>query len=182
MTKEEVDSLSASQIVSLMPLLEFINDIPDKLDVKREVKVGSESWKKFEIARQKTKREKQYYIAFDICEVYFGDEIWSWSLSLIYGQCLQILDSMSVFLERYKDLNNDKGYSEDEIDAGVEELETFGVGAIRHGLANGDITKFEAIENMDAETVYFTLLYNKAVANYNERYKEVLDRQKNVNT
>lgn len=89
---------------------------------------------------------------------------------------------MSVFLERYKELTEDNEPDADQLEAGIKGLESFGVGAIRYSLAQGDVTKYEQVEQMSAESIYFTLLYEKAKNEYTERLKEIYDRQNGINT
>lgn len=181
LTAEEVKRLSANQVNTLVDLLDFIYEEPTLLPIEKEIDVAREAWSKIEQAKARLKDFKIYKHSFEIAEIYFGEEIWSWEMGKIYSQTAQIVNSINLFLNRYKDLYQDKGYTEEELEAGVEALESFGVGAIRHGLASGDITKFEQIEKTDAETVYFTLLYNKAVAMYQEELSKIKQRS-NVNS
>ncbi|GEM_PF-2610109 len=171
-TEDECKALTSDQVLALMAILEFLEDEPANIKIKEVVDVAGGSWGKCERTKIAITQRNPWSMSVEVCVIYFGNNALKWSVGQIYGQSKQIINSLSVFLERYKDLNDSKGYTENEINAGVKDLETFGVGAVRYSLANGDLTKYKAIEETDAETVYFTLMYSKAVAMYQERLNE----------
>jgi len=182
LTDQEVKALNSDQVLAFMSILEFMEDEPKGAKVKKDINVAGESWGKIERAKMALQSRNKWSYCVELCVIYFGDKALTWSIGLIYGQSINILNSLSVFLERYKDLNDNKGYSEQEIDAGVKDLESFGVGAVRYSLASGDLTKYADIEDKDAETVYFHLLYSKAVAMYQERLSEIKKLSGNEHT
>lgn len=179
---ELINRLQSEAVLSLYELLSFVYEPPLSPKMKEEVNVGSEAWIKLELTRQAMQVNVEPYIIVEVSRIYFGDEVFDWSWELLYGQTAQIISSMSVFLERYKELTKDDEPDPDQLEAGIKGLESFGVGAIRYSLAQGDVTKYEQIEQMSAESIYFTLLYEKAKNEYTERLKEIYDRQNGINT
>jgi hypothetical protein len=178
--EKSIDSLTSSQIMSLYLLLSFVEEAPAIVRVKEQIDVGQEAWRKFELVKQNIVGKTQPYIAVEVSRIYFGDQVFEWSIPLLYGQSEQILSSFAVFLERYKELNQGDGYDDDQLEAGVKGLETFGVAGIRYSLAKGDVTKYEQIENMKAEDIYITLFYEKAQKEYSDRYGEILERKARI--
>lgn len=177
-----LEQLPESNLLALYQIVSFVEDAPTDIRVKHEVNVANESWKKLELTRSALKIASPPFVAVEVAGIYFGDKIFNWPISLVYGQTYQILESLNVFLERYKDLGDSDPYDEDQLEAGVQGLESFGVGAIRYSLAKGDVTKYAAIESMSAEDVYFTLLYEKGVNEYQKRLKNIYDRQNGISS
>lgn len=177
-----LNRLQSEAILSLYDLLSFVYEPPHNPRLKEEINVGSEAWLKLELARQAMQINVEPYIIVEVSRIYFGDQVFEWPFNYLYGQTSQIIQSMSLFLERYKELTEDNEPDADQLEAGIKGLESFGVGAIRYSLAQGDVTKYEQVEQMSAESIYFTLLYEKAKNEYTERLKEIYDRQNGINT
>lgn len=176
-----VDLMTADQVIQVSDLLSFVESQPVMAQIKEEINVGSESWRKLELTKQVLSKPEPY-IAVEVSRLYFGDQVFEWSAELLYGQTAQILQSLSVFLERFKELNEQDEYDPDDLEAGIKGLESFGVGAIRYSLAKGDVTKYDAIEQMDAESIYFTLLYEKAKGEFLRRKEIIIKRQNGIGT
>jgi hypothetical protein len=179
---ELIDNLPSDGLLSLYSLVSFIDDIPDQLTLEREIKIGKEAWKKLEILRQSIKTKSIHHISFEACRIYFGEDVLKWPINKILGQASQIINELEVFLERFKDLNEDNPYDDDQIEAGVKAFETFGAFGILYSLADGDVTKYDQINEMNAEMVYFTLLFEKAKNDYNTKLKKIYDRQNGIRT
>jgi len=179
---ELIEKMTSEQVVQLDTLLSFVHEQPNELLIKEEVSVGKKEWIHLEMTKQALETKNEPFIAVEVARRYFGEEVFDWSPALVYGQTAQILHSLSLFLERYKELNDSDPYDDDQLEAGVKGLESFGVGAIRYALAKGDVTKYEEVEKMSAEAVYFTLLYEKAQSEYSSRLKEIYDRQNGIGT
>ncbi|RCH53937.1 hypothetical protein DJ568_15470 [Mucilaginibacter hurinus] len=58
--------------------------------------------------------------------------------------------------------------------AGIESLDVFGALNTVDALADGDIMKWESICQMRYEKVYVKLLLNKAKAEYQEKYTDIM--------
>ena len=179
---EIVDQLSHQAVMQLYGILEFIYEMPNDAKIKEVIKVSSEAWLKIELAKQALETKNEPYIVAEVSRIYFGEEALDWDVSFLYGQTAQIIDSIGVFLERYRELYEDNEPDPDQLEAGIKGLESFGVGAIRYSLAQGDVTKYEKIEQMSAESIYFTLLYEKAKNEYTDRLKEIYERQNGINS
>ena len=177
-----VDKLSHQAVMQLYGILEFIYEVPDKACIKQDINVASEAWLKLELSKQVLASKNEPYIVAELSRIYFGDEALDWDVSFLYGQTAQIIYSIGVFLERYRELYEDNEPDPDQLEAGIKGLESFGVGAIRYSLAQGDVTKYEEIEQMSAESIYFTLLYEKAKNDYTERLKEIYERKNGINS
>jgi hypothetical protein len=178
-----LDQLDANSILSLYELCAFVlEDYTLPIKVVKQINVGEETFKKVELAKQAIQRGVNPYTAVSLCGVYFGEVVYKWRLSSIYGQTYQILNSLSVFLERYKELSEGNEYNDDELEAGVQGFETFGVGAVIIGLANGVPSEEKFIEESKAEWVYFKLLFAKAQSKYQKELKRIYDRQNGINT
>ena len=177
-----VDKLSNQAVMQIYGILEFIYEMPNDAMMKKEIKVSAEAWLKIELAKQALETKNEPYIIAEISRIYFGDKALDWDIRFLYGQTAQIIYSISVFLERYKELYEDNEPDDDQLEAGIKGLESFGVGAIRYSLAQGDVTKYEQIEQMSAESIYFTLLYEKAKNEYTDRLKEIYERQNGINS
>ena len=177
-----IGKLSTEAVMQLYGILEFIYESPSEVMIQEEVAVGSEAWLKIELAKQCLATRNEPYILAEISRIYFGDEALDWEMPKLYGQTAQIIYSIGVFLERYKELYEDDEPDPDQLEAGIKGLESFGVGAIRYSLAKGDVTKYDEIEQMSAESIYFTLLYEKAKNEYTDRLKEIYERQNGINS
>lgn len=177
-----VDKLSNQAVMQIYGILEFIYEMPNDAMMKKEIKVSAEAWLKIELAKQALETKNEPYIIAEVSRIYFGDKALDWDIRFLYGQTAQIIYSIGVFLERYKELYEDNEPDDDQLEAGIKGLESFGVGAIRYSLAQGDVTKYEQIEQMSAESIYFTLLYEKAKNEYTDRLKEIYERQNGINS
>lgn len=177
-----VDKLSNQSVMQIYGILEFIYEMPNDAIIKKEVKVSAEAWLKIELAKQALETKNEPYIIAEVSRIYFGDKALDWDIRFLYGQTAQIIYSIGVFLERYRELYEDNEPDDDQLEAGIKGLESFGVGAIRYSLAQGDVTKYEQIEQMSAESIYFTLLYEKAKNEYTDRLKEIYERQNGINS
>jgi hypothetical protein len=179
---EIVEQLSHQAVMQLYGIMEFIYEMPNDAKVKQVIKVSSEAWLKIELAKQALETKNEPYIVAELCRIYFGDQALDWDVNFLYGQTAQIIDSIGVFLERYRELYEDNEPDPDQLEAGIKGLESFGVGAIRYSLAQGDVTKYKQVEQMSAESIYFTLLYEKAKNEYTDRLKEIYERQNGINS
>lgn len=177
-----IDLMSDEQVIALSDLMGFIHGYPQNMMLKEEVNVQKREWSKLELTKQALSHAEPHVVVH-VCKLYFGEEVMKWPVNLLYGQTAQILDSLSLFLDRYKELSENDDYHPDDLEAGIKGLESFGAGAIRYSLAKGDVTKYEQIDNMSAESVYFTLLYEKAKGEYLKRKEMIIKRQQNaINT
>lgn len=83
---------------------------------------------------------------------------------------------MHKFFERYKKLGENE-ITEEEINAGIENFDKFGFFNVVYSLANGDVTKFDNILLLPAETIYMTLIYEKEKRKYEKELAAIYKRQ-----
>jgi hypothetical protein len=180
---ELLEIMHTDSLLSLYELCSFVlDDFDGKARIKRTIDVGDESWAKLELLIQASSTNIIPYIAVQACGIYFGESVYKWRFEIVYGQTYQILSSLSVFLERFKDLRNSEPYNDDQLEAGIEGLESFGVAGVRYSLAKGNPKDYKAIEESKAEDIYMTLLYEKGVSIYKERLEKIYKRKNNVST
>jgi len=98
----------------------------------------------------------------------------------IMRQGATVLASILEFLSNFEALNEGSGPSGEEIEAGIEGLQSFGTLSTLYSLSKGDVLKFEEVQNQPAETIYFVLLYEKSLNGYRERLHEI--HKRNLNT
>lgn len=84
----------------------------------------------------------------------------------VYAELTFYLDNLAAFWQLHTtDPDPDDGYTDEELDAGAEELEQYGPFVTLDMLAGGDATKYEQVLAMDADTmlqkVHFTQLQNR---------------------
>lgn len=91
-----------------------------------------------------------------------------------------ILAGLYQFLSRFEQLQDGSELTEDEIHAGIESLAKFGDFAVIYSLAKGDPLKFDEIAKTPAETIYFTLLYERVLSVYRQNLQDIKDRRENV--
>lgn len=180
MPYELIEQFDNKALFPLVSLISFLDDFPEFEPIEREINIGKEAWRKLELLKQAHKSLSIPHISFEACRLYFGEDVLNWSVSKIYSQSNQILHSYSLFLERFKELNEDNPYDDDQLEAGVKAFETFGAFGILYSLAGGDPTKYKEINEMDAESIYFTLLFEKAKNDYNDKLKKIYERQNGI--
>ena len=85
--------------------------------------------------------------------------------------------------ERWSDLYESKA-DENEIAAGIEKLQAFSWFATLDALAKGDVTKYDAILDTEANVIYTKLLKDKTEQEYVEnlrKYNEFVSHKKTGN-
>jgi len=169
---------------AILVLLEWVNDneyvnLPDP---EKNISVGDESFGKIEMAKQVIGEGKpHYYILPNLCHIYLSDEWVSKSDVLkVFAQGVQIFESITVFLERHKDLGESEPDTEDQIEAGIEALRSFGSFGLMYSLTEGKPWMYDTLLSCTAESVYMTLRYSKAKSMYEENLVKI-DKRKNAN-
>lgn len=94
-----------------------------------------------------------------------------------YAIAMDYEEQLGDLLENeVKTLN--KQPSEDQKRAGIDIYNKFGIMNTIRALANGDILKVPEVLKMDYQTVYLWLLMNKADAQFQESYRNVMKNKK----
>lgn len=182
---EVLDKLPIEYLSSLIELVKFNEDENVLIAISEPAgnvrDVAFYSYGHFETVKQKIKGKTSAGCMADITEVYTSMQINEMPLTYVYNKALFYLDSLNKFFERYSRLNDHK-YTDEEIEAGVENLEGFGffgtvikIGRER-GLTNEEVLSLPAIEIMDE------VLYDFERSEYEKRYNKLLqDRQEHFN-
>jgi hypothetical protein len=175
---EIVNQLSESQLFSLYKIVNFIEDeesIEELIDESIEcIDISLLPWEDFEKARGYAGMQL-YKSLYHICKTYYPYENKSVRLfSLGYN----ILKQIEVFLSHYEDMFKEEPDS-DEISAGVENLNAFGMWATAYNLAGRDVLKIDQVLKMPVIEIYTALYYSYRERKYmnslmnikNSRYK-----------
>ena len=176
--------LTPDEIAVLYPIVSFLDDPQEALAYLShdfqipEIDIASESFDKIELARKiGVKQKKAFKILPELARVYFGNEDRPASEAMALGAV--VLEQMQSFFERFKDLQADKP-SEEEIEAGIEALHSFGP----YGIAEGIAAKYGCrpldVFAWSAEEVYMNLLYNQAKNRYQENLRNIENRKNSV--
>ena len=176
--------LSPDEIGALYPIISFI-DNPEEaaaylpLDFKMpEIDIASESFDKIELARKIViKHKKAFKLLPELARFYFGNEDRPASVAMALGAV--VLEQMQSFFDRFKDLQADQP-SEEEMEAGIEALHSFGP----YGIAEGIAAKYGCrpldVFSWSAEEVYMNLLYSQAKNRYQENLRNIENRKQAV--
>lgn len=168
---EVLDLLTIEAIGNISGIVSFIEK-PDLLEQLCEpftgVDVGLESLHKMERAKKLVKEGG----AIAVAEFYTGKKISGGAL-LEHWQVVQFYyKSLNSFFERFKEMNNHE-YSDEEIEAGVEDLDVFGYFPMvvaygkNRGLTNDQVLALPAIE------IYTELLLDYRRANYQKNLQQI---------
>lgn len=180
-----LDKLPLEYLNSLIELVKFNEDEELLIALSEPTgyvqDVGFYSYGHFETVKQKIKGKSSAGCMADIVHVYTGMQIDGMPLTYIYNTAVHFIASLNKFFERYSRLNDHK-YTDEEIEAGVENLEGFGffgtvikIGRER-SLTNEQVLSLPAIEIMDE------VLYDFERSEYEKRYNKLLqDRQEHFN-
>lgn len=175
-------SLSAEEIASLYPLISFVENpqeaalyLPFRFNPEI-VDIASESFEKIELAKRAAERfKKPFRVLPELCSVYYGykpDRPAAEALAL--GAL--IMEQMATFFDRFKDLAGDPP-DEDQQEAGIEALHTFGPYGIAESIAARYGCRPLEVFSWSAEEVYMNMLYSQARNKYQENLREIEKRK-----
>lgn len=162
-----------AQSVSFIEQAELLNALAETFDGKD---VGLESFDKIEKAKGLIRQSNITDAIISIAELYTGEEIKGGELLKHWHKCLFYLNSLQAFFKRFESLGLHE-YTDEEIEAGVEDLErfkhfpiVFKIGKER-AMSNDEVLAMPAIE------VYTELLYDYEKSQYEQRYSQILRQQ-----
>lgn len=162
-----------AQSVSFIEQSELLNALAETFDGKD---VGLESFDKIEKAKGLIRKSSITDAIISIVELYTGEEIKGGELLKHWHKCLFYLNSLQAFFKRFEALSLHE-YTDEEIEAGVEDLErfkhfpiVFKIGKER-AMSNDEVLAMPAIE------VYTELLYDYERSQYEQRYSQILRQQ-----
>ena len=175
--------LNTDEILALYELVSFIEDVEDALqyipaNIKiPEIEVGSETFEKCELAKMKAGDLKEYYrLIPELVRIYLGEDHLSGSAIDCLAKGAVILESLNSFLIRFKDLGGEDP-TEEQQEAGIEALHSFGTYGIVEGIAQRYYCKPYDVYNWEAEEVYMDMLYQQAKGRYQENLRDIEARK-----
>lgn len=180
-TPEELRTLDSDQILSLYELVSFIEDLDDLqanigpgFDIP-EVDVTAATYEKAEIARVYMQKNQKPYLLFpELVRIYFGEPTGPAVNCMALGAV--IYQDLNKLFERFKDLAADPP-TEDQEEAGIAALHTFGTYGIVESMASRYGCKPYEVYQWAAEEVYMDLLYQQSKAKYQENLRNIERRK-----
>lgn len=94
----------------------------------------------------------------------------------LYSTAIGYINQLKLVLENEAKTLTTKP-DENQIMAGVEMFQQFGIMNTIKALANNDITKYAEIEKLEYNTVFVHMRMNKVQNDFNENYRKVLKQQ-----
>lgn len=182
-----LNSLTVAYLSSLIEAVKFNEDDDLLLLLCDEYKTGQQihfhSYGRYEQVRQIVKGKEVIDVLHEVVNVYNGMQIQDMPLIKVFSIGMFYLSSLNDFNARYSRLADHK-YSDEEIEAGVEDLEGFGFfGTVlkiarERGLKNDEVLNMKSIEVMD-EVLYdferseYEKRLNKLVNERNEHFNKI---------
>jgi hypothetical protein len=162
-----------AQSVSFIEQTEILNALAESFT---GVDVGLESFDKIEKAKGLIRKSNLTDAIIEVAELYTGEEINGGELLKHWQKCAHYIASLQAFFKRFESLSLHQ-YTDEEIEAGVEDLErfkhypiVFKIGKER-AMSNDDVLAMPAIE------VYTEMLYDYERSQYEQRYSQIIRQQ-----
>jgi len=183
LTAEEVGALTTEEVLALYEIVSFIDELSEIADAlppnydPPKVDVAGGTFGQAERAKAKALEGKAPYKLFlDLVEIYFGEGYLSGPAAPALALGAMIYQDLNELLNRFKDLSSEKPTDEEE-EAGVDALHTFGT----YGICESIAAKYHArpydIYNWTAEEVYLELTYQLAKSRYQENLRSIEERK-----
>jgi hypothetical protein len=184
LTAEEVDNLSTESVLALYELFSYLDNIDEAvLAVPPDwqppvVDVAAESFEKIELAKRALgSKLAPYRLCLELVGLYLGREALTGPAAPLLALGALILQDLNAFFERFKDLASEPP-TEDEKEAGIEALHSFGPYGIAENLASKYSCKPYDVFQWGAEEVYLELTYQMAKNRFQENLRDI-ERRKN---
>lgn len=183
LTPGQVAALPESDVLALYELISFIED-PAEIALALppdwqppEIDVASDSFEKAELAKIKMGQFKApYRLLPALAGVYLGEpDLTSPAAPLLAAGAL-ILEQLAELFDRFKDLGGEEP-TEEQKEAGIDALHTFGPYAIVEGIADKYKVRPYEVFKWSAEEVYLELTYQQAKSRYQENLREIERRK-----
>lgn len=179
----QVNQMDSTSLIALYELVSFVTNIEDAiysapLTIQLpDIDVASNTYQKAELAKIKAISISENYRLFpELARIYFGEEYLQNSaiLCLIVGGL--IWKDLDQLFERFKDLAGEKP-SEEQLEAGIDSLHTFGTYGVVEALASRYNCRPYDVYEWSAEEVYLELTYQQAKNRYTENLRGIEDRK-----
>lgn len=182
---DKLSGLSSEDVLALYELVAFVEDLGEvalclRPDVELpEVDVAGATFEKLELAKKRTLEIKQPYRLFiELVKIYFGEGLLAGPAVPCLALGAWIYQDLNLFFERFKDLGAEPPTEEEE-EAGIEALHSFGPYGIAENLAAKYGAKPFEVFQWSAEEVYLELTYQLAKNRYQDNLREI-EKRKNV--
>jgi hypothetical protein len=142
----------------------------------KELNIGRESWKKLEKIKQLLKGKEPAEVVDKLISVYYPDiNILTLPALEGIGAMNFFIDQLNSFFNKFKRLNDYKP-DQDEILAGVNELEKYGNLPTLMSLCNSPL-EYEAMLNLSAQVIYYTLLVSFEKSEIQKKLHEIKSKK-----
>ena len=177
--RKMIEDLTDDQAESLSNYVTWMDGDFEYLATPSEVDIGQQPWYKLEQAREIVNGSSRIvFSVFKLFELYTGNAIPEvWDASEFFGQGWNILEGIVNFLKKFEELQNGEKPTEDEIEAGIETLQSFGTFATLYNLAKGDPRRYSELQELPAYDIYMTMLYEHAQEGYRKNLQDINKRQ-----
>lgn len=176
MELKQVQKLRPGVIEQLKPFLEFLQDseaircksLPQNI---ASINIGNETWHKIEQVKMILKDTEPIQAMPQIVKVYIdldlNELMMSEAMPIVNHFFSQIKDFFSKFVRL-----NDYKPSNDELMAGVRQLDYLGYVNTLDALAQGNLLNYDGILKTSADTVYTKLLKDFETSEFNKRLQK----------
>jgi hypothetical protein len=188
--REYLEDLGSDQIIQLYSLVSYIDNIEEAylyLPSTFEpvsVDVGADTFERAEVAKNiiNSNRTQPYKASILIAETYLGSEVLTKPVPELLTIGAIIIQSLAELFERFKDLASGGDPTDEEIEAGIESLHSFGTYGICENIASKYKCKPFEVYQWEAEAVYLELTYQLAKNKYQENIREIERRKSQRNS
>jgi len=182
---EKLSALSSEDVLALYELVAFVEDVSEIAAALRpdvdlpEVDIAGATFEKLELAKKRTEEIKQPYRLFiELVKIYFGEELLAGPAVPCLALGAWIYQDLNNFFHRFKDLAAEPP-TEDEEEAGIEALHSFGPYGIAENLASKYGAKPFDVFQWTAEEVYLELTFQMAKNRYQDNLRAI-EKRKNA--
>ncbi len=183
LTAEEVAALSSEAVLALYELFSYLDDVTEAaLAVPANwappaVDVAAASFEKAELAKRAlASGVAPYRLFLELVRIYHGAAYVTGPAAPLLALGALIYQDLNALFERFKDLAGEPP-NEDEVEAGVEALHSFGPYGIAENLAGKYGCKPYDVFKWSAEEVYLELTYQLAKNRFQENLREIERRK-----
>jgi hypothetical protein len=175
--KSEVEEDQEDLLLKAMPFLKrkIKAVVPDYI---KDINIASDEWGKLEHTKIILDKEKEELKALSgIVKIYKGFEILDRSMPEVMGVQSEIFSQLNKFFDRFKELAEYQP-EQDELQAGIDELDQFGFFNTVDRLAGGDVLKHDLILKEPALKIYNKLLKDYIDAKIQKRLHKIRSKKK----
>jgi hypothetical protein len=183
LTPKEAQAITPEVVLALYELYSFLDDVSEAaLHVPPDwqppnVDVAAESFEKIELAKRSLSSGLAPYRLFlDLVKIYFGADYVTGPAAPLIALGALIHQDLNQFFERFKDLAGEPP-TEEEQEAGIEALHSFGPYGIAENIAAKYGCKPYEVFKWGAEEVYLELTYQLAKNRFQENLREIERRK-----